>query len=333
MEKDETYQAHDSNENTLRVDLLEEMPSFEKHMLQNDSEDRGDAPKNKEGLGHETPKELRERFLSDRYQFNNYENIDFYSCHSIVDSYANDKKWRLDKLLEYNANHEMPEYSVDLLQELVDINEDESKTMKLLVGDWNPRTIADKYGSQVEKFGVSLADINILLRFVDDDKYGNVNRQYLKFCRNLPGIIERYFSDETPEEEKKTMGTIINKTAYYYCDNTDEEFDYNYKKTILSEKETDFIVDKIEEALAKQEKTLEDICDVRPSSATSTESIFVDPFFSSKLGDAMLNGIWMIFETKNYPYISDDIMSMLRKIESRITDQSKTRVKPLNSEN
>ena len=173
-----------------------------------------------------------------------------------------------------------------------------------------PQAIAERYGDQIEKYGASLADVNILLGALNDQKYKD---GYLNFCTQLPWIIDRHFSDKTSDEDKKMMGGIIRKYSEY-----SQSLDYGNSKAkkqpILSEEESDFIVKELVNSLAKEGKKVEDVC----FKTKYDQEVLPDAYMETSF-DVLLNSILVLAEDNQRDYWD----KIFPRVKDKITDPSK----------
>lgn len=247
----------------------------------------------------ESIKDLRERFVNDD-KYNKY-------CYSDDDGSRFSYRSIINKLSKGKRD------------------EAEQELMEKLTGDWRPDVIADKYGDEVEKYGISLADVNVLLGFIrpciENQSSVDMGSSYDFFCRGLPNVIEMHFSDKTPEKEKELMGSIVRKAEQLIADKT--YFLYIWgnssKGPVLSDEESDYIVKKVIETIADDggHRTVESIC--HKECHDGIEDIYVDEnyYYDNYIIDLLLAGAISIFER------CADAEIIHEKIKDKITDESK----------
>lgn len=122
-------------------------------------------------------------------------------------------------------------------------------------GEWDPEIIAEKYGNQVEKYGISLADISHILSKSHSSEEKTINPSKLfpeYFCENIPNVIERHFSENVDDKHKQLLSTIIRKEVEYDRNRSDywkklranpdlENKIQEPEKAELSEEEAEFL--------------------------------------------------------------------------------------------
>ena len=232
MEKDPNSQINNTEEHISPSNTLEDMPSYEEHMREmvtNHPTEKGYESSEK----RETPQELRDRFVIAEEYYGERKSIleEPFPLSAVGAIRARYSKFEEDwKEVEWCSRRDLsePENLSELRRRVHEAKEFLERTKevedRIENGDWNPGIIAEKYGPQVEKYGVSLADVNRVLReswSVDDPSLAsngmvfipikNESQPYEYFCENISDVIDKHFSENTPEEQKEMMGSIIRK--------------------------------------------------------------------------------------------------------------------------
>ena len=295
MEKDPNSQTNNVGEDAAHLSALSDMPSFEEHMKEiiPTSESIGQNYEN--GEKEESLAELRDRFINEDYS-NRHADLSSASAVQKRDRKIQDNMM----FLEYDLKH-LDNYDTERLSE---VENRLHKTIELvhrrnerkIEGEWSPARIAEKYGDRVEKYGVSLADINMILSavggasvvsngmvFTPLENNGVPYEPYEYFCKNISGVIERHFSDNTPEEHKEMMGSIIRK--YKKLEN---DWDNYYESTTEVEepkREIDFTEAEID-FLARE------YAEANKTAGNPYDRIYLDPLRGgSTTNDKLLDGL------------------------------------------
>lgn len=252
----------------LPQELLENMPSFEEHInnLEMDISSNDMSPERKTEIKEREA--LKEKFIKEDYNYL-YWNTDFYkhspdisseyaiSRHQekMTESYRNGYGQAINYLSDIIAsmskmNAELKPLNVQqeaargiegvrpILEEVEKNKNMHYEAIKKLRGEWSPFSMENKYGHFVEDYGVSLADVNIVLRSARNSDSADKGASYYEyFCEKLPDIIEKHFSDNVSEDHKQTICSIIGKVIKNSNKYEKEQIKYDIAKEEYYSKE------------------------------------------------------------------------------------------------
>lgn len=293
--KNEKLSGEESFKNP--AEILAKEPDFEEHIRKDITPDASVGLDNETENNQESLSELRDRFVNEDYTIWKWDRGEELSSVGALQT-------RLEKILA----QERKSLEIRDLQSRDNIENEIEKgkkdlqeaQRKMIVGEWNPNRIAEKYGSRVEKYGVSLADINDILSersLVDYTKSPEKLRrqlntpQYEYFCEEIPNIIEKHFSDDVSEEHKTMLASVIKKyeqreyDMQRYLDNSEVAHKTERPADIevyLSEEEIDFLAKEYSEASVAAGNSSKDVC-----SGGLTDDEFLDGLMYSLYPDPL----------------------------------------------
>ena len=266
MENNPNSEVNNTGNQESPAQVLANMPSFEEHMsnMESYSTSAEQGLETKEQF--ETPTELRNRFVNEDYGKENLSmpsGLKLNSSDSIqvrLDE-ANSCVYDIKRvMLDYNSGTSYDKVDkwerADQLQNKMKEYMSEAVTVaEKIKGEWNPAKIAEKYGDSVEKYGVSLADINRALRdswraedpgLVSNGWFINERMQECKspyeyFATKIDGVIEKHFSENVPEDHKQMISSVVRKMSKEEFPTegsfTDKEIDFLAKEFSAASKE------------------------------------------------------------------------------------------------
>lgn len=305
---------------------LADMPEFSEHVSQSVEIESFDS---KQPVGEdveskvdrETIIRLRNKFLNEdygRFAVAPSDNHPFSSVQAISGR-LNDLEYKYLQEIVFNNNPKQMSQLAQLAEHFT--HHTKAVAEKIIGGEWSPTRIEEQYGDKVEKYGISLADINAAMahRSAYDDEY-----PYDIFCRNLPNIIEKHFSDQVSEENKKTMASIVRKISHDRLYDFNEDTTDQPTPTLLSEQESDFIAKLFVDANKAKGRSVEDVCNYKNLRGEKHISVDLDVKTDDLLLDGIINNL-DYFSRSKYQYEGGhkNKGNVDDKIKKYITDPSK----------
>lgn len=311
------------------VQSLVDMPDFQEYISQSTKMENSDNEQSthedaESRIDAETVTRLRNKFLNEDYGRFAVAPRDHHPFSSVqaISGRLDDLKHKYLQEIVFSDNPKKMSQLAQLAEHLTYYTKDVAD--KIIGGEWSPARIEEQYGHKVEKYGISLADINAVMahRSVHDDEY-----PYDIFCRNLPNIIERHFSDQTSEEDKKTISSIVQKISHdrlYDFDSGEDDATNQPRPTLLSDQESDFIAKLFVDANRAKGRSVEDVCNYKNLPGGKRISVDSDIETDDLLLDGIIDNL-NYFANYKYQYEGghENINNVDNKIKSYITDPSK----------
>ena len=312
------------------IQSLADMPDFQEYISQStkiENSDNGQSAYEdaESRIDKETIARLRNKFLNEdygRFAVAPRDHHPFSSVKAIIGRLDDLEHKYLQEIVFSDDNPNKMSQLAQLAEHLV--YHTKNVADKIIGGEWSPARIEEQYGHKVEKYGVSLADINAVMahRSAHDDEY-----PYDIFCRNLPGIIERHFSDQSSEENKKTISSIVQKISHdrlYDFESDENDANDQPRPTLLSDRESDFVAKLFVDANKAKGRSVEDACNYKNLSGEKRISVDLDVETDDLLLDGIIDNLnYFAYHKYQYEGGYENKNNVDNKIKSYITDPSK----------